>query len=252
MGNLAVAQGASSLLNYYWEIYSIMGDPSLMPYFKVPSVNTATFPATILIGATSINITAAPYSRVGLTMGGTLYGTGIVPASGSLTLTITPFASTGTATLVITAQNKVTRIESITIAPNSGPYVNVTASNYNDSNNNQPEYNETGRFSPVFQNVGSVAATNVSATLTCSTPGITITDGAHSISLPLELPAPRPMLARLPATSPTALWRSLPSLYHEWPDPWVYNFSLTHQRPALALAISPSRTLRHNNGRWIR
>jgi hypothetical protein len=32
MGNLAVTQGASSRINYYWEMYSIMGDPSLSPY----------------------------------------------------------------------------------------------------------------------------------------------------------------------------------------------------------------------------
>ncbi|HPN41307.1 MAG TPA: C25 family cysteine peptidase, partial [Candidatus Cloacimonadota bacterium] len=254
MGNLAVAQGASSRTNYYWEIYSIMGDPSLMPYFKVPSVNTATFPATILIGATSINITAAPYSRVGLTMGGTLYGTGIVPASGSLTLTITPFASTGTATLVITAQNKVTRIESITIAPNSGPYVNVTASNYNDSNNNQPEYNETGRFSPVFQNVGSVAATNVSATLTCSTPGITITDGAHSIaSLAAGASSTATnaysfTIANNIANGTVAQFTITSTMSGQ--TPWVYNFSLTINAPALAFGnITIQDPSGNNNGR---
>lgn len=182
MGNTAVQQSSSTRKPYYWEIYSIMGDPSLMPYLKVPTVNTATFPSTILIGATSINVTAAAYSRVALTMGGVLYGTAIVPASGNLTLTITPFATTGTATLVITAQNKVTRIESVTIAPNSGPYINVAATNYNDANNSIPEYNETGRFSPNFANVGSVAATNITATLTCATAGITITDGSETIA----------------------------------------------------------------------
>jgi len=254
MGNLAVAQGASSRTNYYWEIYSIMGDPSLMPYFKVPSVNTATFPTTILIGATSINITAAPYSRVGLTMNGVNYGTGIVPAGGSLTLSITPFSATGTATLVITAQNKITRIESITIAPNSGPYMNVTASNYNDSNNNQPEYNETGRFSPVFQNVGSVAATNVSAALTCSTPGITITDGAHSISSlaagasSTATNAYSFTIANNIANGTVAQFTITSTMSGQ--TPWVYNFSLTINAPALAFGnITIQDPSGNNNGR---
>lgn len=51
MGNSAVEQSASSRKNYYWEIYSIMGDPSLMPYYGVPTTNTATFPASIIIEA---------------------------------------------------------------------------------------------------------------------------------------------------------------------------------------------------------
>ncbi|HPT72746.1 MAG TPA: hypothetical protein PLE74_10750, partial [Candidatus Cloacimonadota bacterium] len=39
MGNLAVTQEASSLTTYYWEVYSIMGDPSLSPYMGVPTTN---------------------------------------------------------------------------------------------------------------------------------------------------------------------------------------------------------------------
>jgi hypothetical protein len=182
MGNSAVEQSTSSRKPYYWEIYSIMGDPSLMPYMKVPTVNTATFPSTILIGQTSITINATAYSRVSLTMNGTIYGTDFVPASGSLTLPITAFSNVGTATLVITAQNKITRIESITIAPNSGAYLTVESNTYSDTNNNVAEYNETGRFSPTFKNVGSVASGTATATLTCSTAGITITDGTESLA----------------------------------------------------------------------
>lgn len=182
MGNSAVEQSTSTRKPYYWEIYSIMGDPSTMPYMGVPTVNTATFPPTILIGQTSITVTATPYSRVALSMNGTIYGTDLVPAGGSLTLPITAFSTVGTATLVITAQNKITRIESITIAPNSGAYLSVDSVTYSDSNNNVAEYNETGRFSPTFHNVGSVASGAATATLTCSTAGISITDGTESLA----------------------------------------------------------------------
>jgi hypothetical protein len=182
MGNLAVTQGGSSRTNYYWEIYSIMGDPSLMPYYGVPSANGATYPSQILLGATSINVTAQPYSRVALSMGGVLYGTAIVPVSGSLALDITPFTHTGTAQLVITAQNRITVISDLNVIPNSGAYLNVSAATYADANNNSPEYNETGRFNVTFQNVGSEAANDITATLTCSAAGITITDETESIA----------------------------------------------------------------------
>ena len=36
-GNLAVTQGFGGSEQYYWEIYHLMGDPSLMPYLGVPT-----------------------------------------------------------------------------------------------------------------------------------------------------------------------------------------------------------------------
>jgi hypothetical protein len=183
MGNLAVNQGGSSYINYYWEIYSIMGDPSLIPYYGVPTANNASITAQILIGATTYSITGAtPYSRIGLTMNGVIYGTGITDASGNLNLTITPFTTAGAATLVITAQNKITRIESIPVIAPSGPYMTVESAVYDDASNDAPDYNESGYLDVTFKNVGVDAATNVTATLTCSTSGITITDNTATIT----------------------------------------------------------------------
>jgi hypothetical protein len=182
MGNMAVQQSGSSLTNYYWEIYHIMGDPSLMTYMGVPTVNNATYPSQILIGATQITVTAAPYSRVALTMGGVIYGTAIVPAGGSLSLPITAFSNVGTAKMTITAQNKITLQTDVSIIPNSGPYVSVSSTVFKDNNNNVAEYNEAGRFNVTYQNVGSMAATNVVTTLTCTNPGISITDNTETIA----------------------------------------------------------------------
>ncbi|MDD4034916.1 MAG: C25 family cysteine peptidase, partial [Candidatus Cloacimonetes bacterium] len=182
MGNMAVQASTSSRKNYYWEIYSIMGDPSLMPYYGVPTVNTATFPAGIMLGLDSMNITAEAYSRVALSMNGTLYASEIVPASGSLTLNFTPFTTVGTADLVITRSGKITRQETIQVLPASGPYMTVETNVYADSNNNQPDYNESGRFNTTFKNVGANSVSNVTATLSCATAGITITDATESIA----------------------------------------------------------------------
>lgn len=252
MGNLAVSQGGSSRTNYYWEIYSIMGDPSLMPYFGVPTVNTATFPTNILLGASSITVTATAYSRVALSMGGTLYGVGIVPAGGSLNLSITPFTTTGTAQLVITAQDKVTRIENITIAPNSGPYMTVTGVAYSDLNNSSPEYNETGKFSPTFNNIGSSAATNVTATLTCSTSGIVITDGTQSIAS-LSSGATSTVTDAFSFTIPNGIAHGTMAAFTitmvSGTNTWVHNFSLEINAPALVLGtITIGDASGNNNG----
>ena len=182
MGNMAVQQSGSSRTNYYWEIYSIMGDPSLMPYYGVPTVNTATFPSTIMMGLSSINVTAQPYSKVALSMNGTLYATGIVPASGPLTLSFTPFTTVGNADLVITCSGKITREEIIQVLPASGPYMTVDNNVYTDNNNHQPDCNESGSFNTTFKNAGANSATNITATLSCSTAGITITDATETIT----------------------------------------------------------------------
>ncbi len=183
MGNMAVQQSTSSMKNYYWEIYSLMGDPSLMPYYGVPAMNTASYPNQILIGLSSITVNADPWSRVALTLDGALHGTALVPESGTLVLPIIPFAIVGTAKLVITRQNRITIMADVQVIPNSGPYLTVSDISYADANNGVPEYAETGSFDIIIENVGSVAATNILATLTCATAGINITDSALSIPL---------------------------------------------------------------------
>jgi len=225
-----------------------------MTYLGVPTTNTATYPSTILMGATSITVTAAPYSRVALTMGGVNYGTALVPAGGSLSLPITPFASVGTAQLVITAQNKITRIENITIAPNSGAYMTVDANTYNDTNNSVAEYNETGRYTTTFKNVGSVASGATTATLTCATAGITITDGTESIAAL----AAGASVVKTNAFSFTVANNIVNQLSADFTititgtgGPWVHNFSQVFAAPALSFGnmVVSDPAPGNNNGR---
>ncbi len=239
MGNLAVNQGGSSMINYYWEIYSIMGDPSLMPYYGVPTANPASYPAQIMIGNTSYAITgAAPYTRIGLSMNGVIYATGITDASGNLTLTITPFTTAGTAKLVLTAQDRITKIVDIPVVAAEGPYMSVDSVLYDDANNDAPDYNESGYLDVTFENVGVDPATNVSAVLTCSTTGVTITDANHTIN---SLAAGASLLAdnayaisiaNNVANGTVANFTITMTMSGE--SPWTYNFSLTLNAPALA------------------
>ncbi len=256
MGNLAVTQSGSSYTNYYWEIYTIMGDPSLMTFMGVPTANPASYPAQVMIGNTSYAITgAAPYTRVGLTMNGTIYGSGVTDASGNLTLTITPFTTAGTAKLVLTAQNRITKIVDIPVIAASGPYMAVESAVYDDSNNDLPDYNENGYFDVTFKNVGVNAATSVSAVLTCSTSGVTITDNSHSIA---NLAAGASVLADNAyaftianniANGTVANFTITMTMSGQ--SPWTHNFNLTLNAPALAFG---SMTISdpapgNNNGR---
>ena len=254
-GNLAVSQSGSSRTNYYWEVYHIMGDPSLMPYLGVPTANPANYPTQIMIGNNSYAITgAAPYTRVGLSMNGVIYGSGITDASGNLTLTITPFTSVGTAKLVLTAQNRITTIADIAVIAAQGPFMSVDQVAYDDANNDIPEYNESGYFDVTFKNVGVDPATNVSAILSCSTSGITITDNSHSIS---SLAAGATVLANNAYAITIAnnvadgtVANFTITMTMSGHDPWTYNFTQTINAPALAFGnMTISDPTGNNNGR---
>jgi subtilisin-like proprotein convertase family protein len=107
-GNLAVTESGSSRITYYWNIYNLLGDPSLSTYLGVPAANPVTHPTTIFTTWSSIPITAAPNSYVGLTRNGVIIGAGTTDAAGQLTLPIwaSPFTP-GPVHLVVTSQNKV-------------------------------------------------------------------------------------------------------------------------------------------------
>jgi PKD repeat protein len=105
-GNMAVTEAGSNMTDYYWEIYHLMGDPSVMTYMGVPSANIVTHAASVLPTATSFIVQADAGSYVGITKDGVLHGSGYVDYSGSVNVSLTPFGSPGTATIVVTCQNK--------------------------------------------------------------------------------------------------------------------------------------------------
>ena len=60
VGNLAVAE-ANGMDDYYWEIYHLMGDPSLSTYLGIPEENNVSFTPLIPVGSEAIEIQANPY-----------------------------------------------------------------------------------------------------------------------------------------------------------------------------------------------
>jgi subtilisin-like proprotein convertase family protein len=107
-GNLAVTESGSSRITYYWNIYNLMGDPSISTFLGVPTANPVTHPTTVFTTWSSIPITAVPNSYVGLTKNGVLIGAGTTDAAGQLTLPIWASPLTpGAAHLVVMAQNRI-------------------------------------------------------------------------------------------------------------------------------------------------
>jgi hypothetical protein len=166
MGNMAVVESNSTRINYYWEIYSNMGDPSLIPYLGIPADNSFQAPDTIFLGLGSMDITADPHSYVAISMDNVLHGVGLADASGNLTLDYIPFDEPGTAQIVVTRSLRKPLIANVQVVPNVGPYVTVSPITVIDPNDNGiAEAGETISMGLTFNNVGIEDATNLSVTI---------------------------------------------------------------------------------------
>lgn len=182
MGNMAVVQSNSTRANYYWEVYSVMGDPSLIPYLGIPTDNIADLPDTIFLGMDSMELVADPYSYVAISMNGVLHGTGLASASGELTLYYTPFEEPGMADIVITRSLVKPTIASIQVVPNEGPYVTVSPLTITDPNGNgMAEPGEIISLNLSLNNVGVMDANNLTASIATTSPWVSILEGEEQI-----------------------------------------------------------------------
>ena len=62
-GNLAVTQAGGSE-QYYWEIYHLMGDPSLMPYLGVPTTLNVSYLNVMPIGTSTFTVTTEEHAAL--------------------------------------------------------------------------------------------------------------------------------------------------------------------------------------------
>ncbi len=209
-GDMAVEQAGDGQHNYYWEIYHLMGDPSLMNYFGVPSALTVNYTDPITVGETSLTINTEAYAYVAISQNNVLLDAQYTGANTSVTLNFPAFGAPGTADVVITKQNKQPYIGTVTIINNNvnndaamasitepatifncvGTSVNpkVVIRNggqtaltsctisYSFDNGTPVSYSWTGNL-----------ATNATETVTFSS-SITLTAGAHTFRAYTELP----------------------------------------------------------------
>lgn len=119
-GNLAVTESGSYEQEYYWEIYHLMGDPSVLTYIGLPIVNTVQHADTVVMAKTVLTVAADPGSYVGVTMSGALCGAGYIDTSGYADINVS-LGSEGTAEIVVTAQNRIPYFSTVHVIE-SEPY----------------------------------------------------------------------------------------------------------------------------------
>ena len=182
-GNMAVTEAGSSRIAYYWQIYHLMGDPSVMTYLGVPLVNTYSLPSTLLITDNSMTVDADPGSYIGVSRDGVLHGSGYVDESGTVTFDFEPFTIPGEIDVVITCQNRQPVIATLMVIAPDGPYVIYDSHDINDisgNNDGNIDIGENILVGMTLKNVGPDDALNVEAKIRTEDTYITITDSTES------------------------------------------------------------------------
>jgi hypothetical protein len=123
-GNMAVQESGSLKKEYYWKIYQLMGDPTLVPWFTLPDDPPIIFPDTLPSDAAWVSIQSEPYNYAALSVDGKLLDACHADAAGHTQLFIPEDHRGDTLLLVITGDKRKPFIRQI---PNNGHFELISA-----------------------------------------------------------------------------------------------------------------------------
>lgn len=177
-GNLAVTQAGSSYETYYWEIYHLMGDPSVMIYMSEPPLATAEYQSLMALAASSFTVNTDPHAYVAISKDGVLHGCGLADDLGVAEVTMMdPITVPGEADVVITGQNLEPYIGVVNVASPEGAYVLLDDVMINDNDGNSNglvDYGEFIQLDVVLENLGSQTAIGLTALISTTDEYITL------------------------------------------------------------------------------
>ncbi len=179
-GNLAVEASSSNLNGYYWEVYHLMGDPSLMPYLGVPdTLSVSHNPSEFTLGMDSIDVETAPHTYVAVSFNNRLLNAGSSGDDGMVALSFPELRKPGELELVATAQNKQPFVKKVQVNPADQPYLILEKTTVHDStgnDNGKVDYGESIGLDLTLKNVSdSFAAYHVTDSLYTDDPYIEVT-----------------------------------------------------------------------------
>jgi len=178
-GNMQVLEGNPARAKYYWEIYHLFGDPSLMPYLAVPLPAEVYLPDSLPAGAGALKMVTVPHAYIGLTCNDTLVGAALTDSTGLADIALPALPDTGRLVVTVTCQNRIPFVDTVTLFPDSLPYVQVMTTALVDTSfngNGLPDAGEVLLLDAVVKNSGSSGINTLRGTLSCISPWVTVTD----------------------------------------------------------------------------
>ena len=226
------------------DTWILFGDPSLTLRTAAPTpMNVQHMPA-IFLGMSELTVSAdAEGATVALTINGEIIGTGVING-GQTTVTFPALNNVGTMKVAVFGFNKVTYLQDIDIIPASGPFVAYMSNMVNGVAGGQVHYGQNIQLGIQLKNLGVEPANNIVATLTSSSPHVTITNATHefgtllpnqavtiadafSFTVSNSVPNNTPMQFTVTMTSPDGNWSSNFNLNALAPAFTVGNFTVT-------------------------
>ena len=184
-GNNAVeTSGSSGNYNYpkyYWEIYHLMGDPSVTPWLTVPDDMTINVASSITSGTTSLEVTAVPYAYVAMTTGNSEYNfvaAAFANASGVATLTLPSDLAVGTYEVTASAQQYKTGFATVSVIVPAGLYVMANSL----TEDNALNVGQTATYSLALENVGTETANNVTISFASNNALVSVVNGNYNVA----------------------------------------------------------------------
>ena len=175
-GNLAVSSSTSSIKKYYWETYTLLGDPSITPFIGTPDTFNISLPDTLPPSLLSFSVTAKPFSYIAISHFDTLWDATFTSPSGAANLEI-PDLTKDSCLVVITGQNMVPLIKTIYFAGSDTAWLNIVDVNTSDplgNNDGFADYSEAIALSIDIQNAGGQSVDDVYLTLSSNSEYIDI------------------------------------------------------------------------------
>ncbi len=175
VGNLAITEAhlqsypTHSNVQYYWEAYHTLGDPSTYIYLTEGDVNVVSHMENFPLNTNTFTINAEPGSYVGISKDGVLHGAALVGESGEVDVPITPVMEAGNVSIVVTKPKYQPYITIIPTAKPPGPFVVLDSFEVNDSefgnDNGLIDYGETFSLHFTVKNIGDKNAKDVAGKL---------------------------------------------------------------------------------------
>lgn len=115
-GNLAVSASGSSYGRFYWEIYCLLGDPTLMPYIGMPRRVTLTLTDSLYNGQSEITVAGTPGARVTAVQDGMLLGVADIGSNGHAILRLRQTLDTLPLLITATGHGLQPRVDTVTVS----------------------------------------------------------------------------------------------------------------------------------------
>lgn len=182
-GNMAVQASTSTLKGYYWEVYGIMGDPSLVPSKYRYQSMTPEYNHTLIIGQTSLTVKAVSGAKITLFEDENFKAFAIADASGNAVLNFNPLVSLGSdkVTLNIIHPDYLPYMDTLDVDPPDGPFVIVDSVQYKDTDGNTLQSIEYGQNISMYyfiKNYGNEDAANITLDISSTSEWITPLENA--------------------------------------------------------------------------